>query len=430
MSASREARPAAAGNTPASYIGSFFRPSNAPAGAAAPPAGASSPAAAAFSPEPPPPRASLTPGSPSFSAANASRGSPLPPTPATPTPILSSLGATASRVVASASDALGGRALTVFVLALTAIAVGGLVFVIVRWTINRNALQKKSALIAETRVPRLGTQLVQASGSGVPASANGRRRTVAFWLYVHDAGKFSGVYRHVFHRGSKDDWAGSPSVFLDKRDSSLIVRFKRVGEPSLDYAYDNRVVNVSNTYKMRQDTPAATPTDKVASDADDDALHYDLATHGVKIANFPTQRWVHVAIVLNEASNGGTITTYVDGEVVSQTRSGDPIPQLKSIAVEKRSADEASRAVVPPDSKLVQFGALDLDAPGDVWIGGSLFETVGPGFSGLVSRIQFWNYDLNPRDVFDVYAQGPVDGVAAKLGLPTYGVRSPVYRMA
>lgn len=77
------------------------------------------------------------------------------------------------------------------------------------------------------------------------------------------------------------------------------------------------------------------------------------------------------------------------------------------------------------------FQNLVLDKGGDVWIGGSQTDpTIGPGFDGLVASVTFANYDMNGSDVYDLYMRGPMDSLMARLGLPAYGVRSPLYRMA
>jgi hypothetical protein len=71
----------------------------------------------------------------------------------------------------------------------------------------------------------------------------------------------------------------------------------------------------------------------------------------------------------------------------------------------------------------------NLDKKGNIYTGGSVGSTVGPGFSGMVSMIQFFNYDMNANDVYELYKKGPVNNMLAKLGLPSYGIQSPFYRI-
>jgi len=72
---------------------------------------------------------------------------------------------------------------------------------------------------------------------------------------------------------------------------------------------------------------------------------------------------------------------------------------------------------------------MNLDKTGDIWIGGSPSESVGPGFAGLVSKVTFFNHDINAKDVYEDYMKGPIDSLLAKMGLPAYGIRTPLYRM-
>jgi hypothetical protein len=71
----------------------------------------------------------------------------------------------------------------------------------------------------------------------------------------------------------------------------------------------------------------------------------------------------------------------------------------------------------------------DLDKKGHVYVGGSTSGTSGPGFSGMVSKITFANFDMNAKDVYDNYLNGPIDSLLAKMGLPAYGVQAPIYKI-
>ena len=156
----------------------------------------------------------------------------------------------------------------------------------------------------------------------------------------------------------------------------------------------------------------------------DHALDLDFATHGITIDYIPIQRWVHVALVVNEEVNGGIINAYVDGELVKQEISGSRVTRETTV---KASTGNTVKLTTLQETR--EYQGLNLDKPGDVYTGGSTVEDVGPGFSGLVAGISFYNHDLNAADIYKIYEQGPVDNLAAKLGLPAYGVRSPVYRM-
>lgn len=246
------------------------------------------------------------------------------------------------------------------------------------WAINRYIVNKKSYLLPGTRYPLVGTEYQKVSGEGIPSTGNGKRTSMTFWIYLHDIDKFKGTFRHVFHRGDQKIRTASPSpvVFLDKDTNKLYIAF-------YPGANDGTVV------------------DNAAQDYNTFAMAL-VQKYGIGIDYIPLQRWVHVAIVVNENANGGSMTAYIDGELVN------------SVTSQK-------------DGKIISN--MMLDKSGDIWVGGSMSEEVGPGFSGLVSKVTFFNTDINAKDIYDDYQRGPVDSLMSKLGLPVYGVRTPIYRI-
>jgi len=66
-----------------------------------------------------------------------------------------------------------------------------------------------------------------------------------------------------------------------------------------------------------------------------------------------------------------------------------------------------------------------LDKTGKLIVGGD--NTATYGFNGLLSKVGIHNYDLNSRDIYNIYSEGPIDGLLASLG---YGVRSPLYKLS
>jgi len=276
--------------------------------------------------------------------------------------------------------------------------------------INTNKVNRKSYLLPESKVPILGTEYRSLDGREIPAIGNGKRTTIMFWIYLHDVEKYKGVYRHILHRGDRGVDKASPLIFLDKFENKIHVRFDSAASPS--------TITMASPYI---DSYTAGATKKTVS-KDEDRVLFDLATHGVTIDYVPLQRWVHVAIVVNEEVNSGTISVFLDGELVKHEMSGK---QTKKIEFQI----EGTNAPVM-ESVVRKFQNLNLDKTGNIWVGGSMMETdIGPGFSGLVSKIEFVNYDMNASDIYDKYMQGPIDNMASKLGLPAYGMRSPIYRV-
>ena len=268
--------------------------------------------------------------------------------------------------------------------------------------ITNKLTQRNTALLAETQVPIPTLEYHNVNGGPIPAIGNGRRMSFTFWIYIHDLSRFRGMYRHVLHRGDKGMANASPLVFLDSDSNKLHIRFDSNKSATQNLTISEPFDVATVTAKTKTAGAKVPNADKVA---------FDLATHGMTIDYVPLQRWVHVAIVVNESVNHGSITAYLDAEVVKNVVSGTDIPfkDLQTVRTELQN--------------------LNLDRKGDVWIGGAPYEEAGPGFAGFVSRVQFFNYDLNGRDIYDVYMKGPVDSLSSKLGMPAYGVRSPIYRI-
>jgi hypothetical protein len=252
--------------------------------------------------------------------------------------------------------------------------------------ISRTIFNQSKVIIPQTKVPIVGTTYTKYSIENFNKAGNGKRRTYTFWIYINDLNKYRGSYKHVFHIGDVDDITkGSPYVFLDKNENKLYVRFAAT-QASSD-TYNSAGLEIRSSVQS-------------LSDFDRDKY----MQQGVQIPYIPIQRWVHIAIVVNENTNGGTITAYVDADL--------------------------SKTVSTNDSREMSIANLDLDKMGDLHIGGSFESVMGPGFSGLISKVSLFNYDLNDRDIYNDYSQGPLDGFLASLGLANYGIRNPIYRIS
>jgi hypothetical protein len=302
------------------------------------------------------------------------------------------------------------KAMVVIGLLLTAI-VGFVVGWVIYRIVQSNSIDRKSYIVPETENPVLGTVLTKGNGTGIPDSLNGKRFSFSFWMYIHNLDKNTGIMKHVLHRGDeKDAMSGSPTVFMD---------------PSLNKLYISFDTTDSNTFQNDTDkTNLANETNFVK-------LQYASAMRGITVDYVPIQRWVHIGVVVNENVNGGSILSYIDGELVKTSKTSDKIEVKGTLPV---SASDSTIQTFEVTPKLTN---MSLDRKGNVYIGGSSESTTGVGFSGLVSLVQFFNYDLNGQDMYKIYTQGPIYLTAAgkfanTIGIGAisnqYGVRNPVYR--
>lgn len=292
--------------------------------------------------------------------------------------------------------------------------------------LSRRLTNKLFVELPDSIVPRKGTQVTKIDGGALPPSTNGNRATFLFWMYIHDIDLLSGEdLRHVFHRGDETTKGASPAVYLDGVKNRLYIRFAKDTDKTGNDFTTVGPTDLKEQIKRAKEFSGTTDSEYVSilgtqdipNDATGtlDAIKIDLATHGVIVDYIPLQRWVHVAVVVNETVNRGYITTYLDGEVVSSISSNDRV-----------TLSDASGG----KNINVNFTGLNLSKKGDIYIGGESYnENMPKGFSGLVSRVVVSNFDMNGEEIRDIYLRGPVENITSKLGLPAYGVRSPIYKI-
>jgi len=242
---------------------------------------------------------------------------------------------------------------------------------VVYYFIANAVFNKKSIIIEKTKFPIKGNVKSTILIENYPSAGNGNRRTYTFWVYINDVNNANGKPKHIFSIGDDSKTiSNSPIVIL--KDSKLLIHF-----PSTNTTEIKSVDNIDNITSTRDNTVA-----------------FDY---------LPMQRWVHIAVVISDDYQGATISLYMDAQLVSSTtnnKDGEPDAKKK-------------------------LNYLNLDKTGKLIVGGD--NTATYGFNGLLSKVGIHNYDLNSRDIYNIYSEGPIDGLLASLG---YGVRSPLYKLS
>jgi hypothetical protein len=330
--------------------------------------------------------------------------------------------ASSSSIMASINQSPNRKVIMYMVIA---IAISFLIAYTIYYVINSTISSQQSYLIPESMVPLdargtvPGSTTLNFSGSKIPPSVNGHRGSISFWIFINDIQVSAGVNRHVLHRGTETSVIGTanPYIYLDSTTNKMYVT----------YAAND----TSRTFKS---TINGTPTDyttgtgpfppQPSSQPTDAQIKFMNAVRGIEIPYIPLQRWVHVVVVINEdATIGGSISAYVDSELVnSVTSTSSRISGLKN------DSTPSTAALLSPQP-IFNITDVAVDMPGDIYLGGSINSPYGPGFSGMISMISFYNYDLNANDVYNIYKKGPINNLLAKLGLPAYGIQSPIYRV-
>lgn len=261
------------------------------------------------------------------------------------------------------------------------------------WRLNRSNLQAIDVVTDPVQLNGKGA-LGSNSGSVVasqkmpitvpaaklPAMFVGQEFSMSFWLYLNDF-QATSMMKLLINRmpGSNGLGGANPVVFLDETTNKLYVaigtnRTPATPKTSLDALLVKSGKGVSNNWS------------------------YLVAT----IDYVPLQRWVQVAFTVQD----NTLTVYQDGGMYTVASLYDMVDLTAAIS---RPA----------------FAAC----VGDMTIG-NVSPSLSSDTTGFISRVQFFNYALAASQVSQLYMAGPTNtNLLRSLGVPAYGIRSPVYRM-
>lgn len=284
--------------------------------------------------------------------------------------------------------------------------------------VEKSLFNQSKYIIEQTKLPIVCTKQTSISlDRKIESTGNGLKRSYTFWVYIKDNTHTN--YKNLLYIGNDKIHERGPTIFLDKRGNRMFVRFAKNSEyqdTSADFNFGTAVDTATTTDKL-----GATNLDFKTIDELDGAYKESAAgdystniikfmRQGIVIPYIPIQRWVHIGIVVNDygSSDGGSIIAYVDGELVAEALHGEKITSLGDV------------------SDTYNINYLNLDYSNKLVVGGDNNN----GVHGLLSKFTIYNYDLNDRDIYNDYAEGPIDNFLAKLGLGAYGLRNPVYRIS
>jgi hypothetical protein len=284
--------------------------------------------------------------------------------------------------------------------------------------VEKSLFNQSKYIIEQTKLPIVCTKQTSISlDRKIESTGNGLKRSYTFWVYIKDNTHTN--YKNLLYIGNDKIHERGPTIFLDKRGNRMFVRFAKNSEyqdTSADFNFGTAVDTATTTGKL-----GATNLDFKTIDELDGAYNESAAgdystniikfmRQGIVIPYIPIQRWVHIGIVVNDygSSDGGSIIAYVDGELVAEALHGEKITSLGDV------------------SDTYNINYLNLDYSNKLVVGGDNNN----GVHGLLSKFTIYNYDLNDRDIYNDYAEGPIDNFLAKLGLGAYGLRNPVYRIS
>jgi hypothetical protein len=243
--------------------------------------------------------------------------------------------------------------------------------------IRRANLQ--SASLSQSRVLDLesGTPVYIDTGNA-PATKNGQEFAYSFWVYIRNLDPTTD-HKLVFLRTTDDlpMKSGAQSLPLEKANP-IVFLDKTTNRLYISFITTNAKIIPTLTNLQSTENPSKT--------------HLTSAINYV-----PLQRWVHITSIVHDA----TVTTYMDGELYSVVGISEP---------------DANSGVTRP---LIRATA------GNIQVGDSNNKA-----RMFMAKMQFFNYAPTIKEIRSMYLAGPANsGVLSKLGLPPYGIRSPIYRL-
>jgi hypothetical protein len=256
------------------------------------------------------------------------------------------------------------------------------------YIITDNILFQQKIDVEGTEVPIICNELSEFKITKALPNSNGIKRSYGFWIYINDITKYNNTLRHIAHLGESAGQITNacPYIFLDKYENSIHVRFA----PKKDTG-----IGIDDKLTEKTKEQLFTYTGDGGSGS---------KNCGITIKYVPIQRWVHIVIVVSDV-NGGIVYTYIDGELSDQTDKTNRLPSLHELGFENK-----------------------VDT---LFVGGNISNSqVGAaGFSGLLSKFSYYNYDLNKNDIYKEYSKGPLNGLLTSMGIVSYGLRNPVYKI-
>lgn len=277
-----------------------------------------------------------------------------------------------AKLAGSALSRLDASSIVVFSVACVVSIFVVIAFIV--WRIRRNSL--KSVTLVGYPVRLSGASQVTIDQNKIPPTLNGQEYTYSFWLYLADYNTVTTPPKILFGRGSEEsgkDGGGkgrSPLVYMDSTTNKMYLSVLLSGGAGQSVAL------------------AGVPSSQ----------YYVTAT----VDYVPLQRWVHVALVVQD----NLISVYVDGDLYTVKNASDQNPSS--------SGASPLPAIFGPTAGGVTVGSS---------VGG-----VNP--NAFMSQLQVFNYGMTQRDIKLRYAGGPsTPSALGALGIPGYGIRSPVYRV-
>lgn len=209
---------------------------------------------------------------------------------------------------------------------------------------------KKNVVLVDKPMKARESKVI--SPASMPIFVEGGEYTLSFWIYIQDMVHNNGIQKHVMTLGSPlaaSTGFESIAVYLGATQPSLHIRTQNKDIPGASPTSTTAHLTTANVTELFNNKTSFVTTDIRSAD----------------IPIIDMQRWVNVTIVLN----GRTTDVYMDGKLI-------------------RSSVNEGVLRVPSTGYQLELGYKE-------------------GFGGYISRLQAFDYALNPEEAYRIYTNGP-----------------------
>lgn len=274
------------------------------------------------------------------------------------------------------------------------------VIIWITFSLRSSNLKGKQLLRKPVKLDELTTPQAVDAGD-IPNTVVGREYTYSFWLYVDSFNQKDGIPKMIFYRGSSQSSLGdaNPIVMMDGKNNSMYLVIRTQGSnltngTTVDYNTTPQNI-LTRSYFLNKELKLDTPE-----------IHKHMI---ITIDYVPMQRWLHVVMVVDNK----LVTTFIDGEIYS-VKTTDEYKMLKDPERDTRGNTITHNLIIEKTQGTLYVGKFGPAAPP----------------SSYLSNLEFFNYAISINDVKRIYVHGPFSkNFLAMLGISSYGVRSPVYKI-
>ena len=275
------------------------------------------------------------------------------------------------------------------------------------WRMNRSHMSSVKVLSDPTRLDK--NKITPFPASNLPALSTGQSYSMSFWIYLTGFKPTENGKLILWRNPSLTSNAGAALTSVNMVSANPIV--------FLDPVVNSLYVSIKTTRNKPETTNVTSLSQLVSQGSGKGANNVWTYLTG-KVDYVPLQRWVNYTFTVQN----NLLSVYQDGSLYTVSDLYDMIDMTCTAAMSTTCTARPLFASVTGD--------MNIGNPTSSACTATTTNNCISDVDGFVARVQFFNYALTSKQARAIYYSGPGSGNMLKIvGLPEYGVRSPIYRI-